>query len=361
MISSASWERLRPLLWPIAMLYWSISWWRNFFYNRGFFIARKVATPIVSIGNLSVGGTGKTPATILVAALLRDYGYRVGVLSRGYGRRSRGTILVHDGKELLVSHIDGGDEPLLIAKRLANIPVVVDEDRYRGAVYLRESANVDVIILDDGFQHRGLDRDCDILLLDATVPAAHYRIFPYGTLREQLGSIKRAHMVIWTKSNLAAPPLRIRRAVKSHNLLELQSDLIAGTELIDLAHGTQYPVTEFTDRSVHAFCGIALPRQFYHTLFNLGIEPTRVTYFADHYAYSDEDLQKLIAQAVKADSVLITTEKDGIKLSRFDIPADTIFALPVRLQFSDPDLILFQERILKCLPIPSESFGHGEA
>jgi tetraacyldisaccharide 4'-kinase len=343
------------------MMYWSISWWRNFFYNRGFFIARKVATPIVSIGNLSVGGTGKTPATILVAALLRDYGYRVGVLSRGYGRRSRGTILVSDGRELLVNHLEGGDEPLLIAKRLAHVPVVVDEDRYRGAVYLREIADIDVIILDDGFQHRGLDRDCDILLLDATVPPTHYHIFPYGTLRERLTSIKRAHMVIWTKANLAEPPLRIRRAVQIHNLLELRSELIAGPELIDLANGDQFPVADFTARSVHAFCGIAMPRQFYHTLFNLGIEPMRVTYFADHYAYSKGDLQKLIVQASEADSVLITTEKDGINLSEFDIPADTIYTLPVELKFSKTDLSLFQEKILKCLPLPSESLGHGEA
>ncbi|MFC1480870.1 tetraacyldisaccharide 4'-kinase [Candidatus Neomarinimicrobiota bacterium] len=361
MISSASWDRLRPFLWPIAMLYWSISWWRNFFYNRGFFIARKVATPIVSIGNLSVGGTGKTPATILIASLLRDYGYRVGVLSRGYGRSSGGTVLVSDGEKTLVGHRKGGDEPLLIAKRLANVAVVVDEDRYRGAVYLREIAAVDVIILDDGFQHRGLDRDCDILLLDSTVPPNHYRIFPYGTLRERLSSIKRAHMIIWTKSNLAEPPLHIRQAVQNQNLLELRSELIAGPELIDLANGAQFPVAHFTSQSVHAFCGIAMPRQFYHTLFNLGIEPMRITYFADHYAYSDKDLQKLIAQAKNADSVLITTEKDGMRLSDLDIPADTIFTLPVQMQFSDSDLRLLQERILKCLPMPSESFGHGEA
>ncbi|UCH10295.1 MAG: tetraacyldisaccharide 4'-kinase, partial [Fidelibacterota bacterium] len=286
MPSQRSWHKLRPLLWPVAMLYWGLAWWRNFFYHIGFFITRRVSVPVVSVGNLSVGGTGKTPATIYLARYLLGLGFKVGIVSRGYGRRTSGTVLVSDARKILVTPVEAGDEPYLMATRLSKVPVVVDEDRYRGATEMISRFKTDILILDDAFQHRSLARDCNIVLLDAGAPPSDYRIFPYGTLREHLGALRRADLVVWTRTNIRSPSPILWRKVNKLGVKHIKSEMTVDAGLVDVSKGGTVSPTQLKGRRLLAFCGIAKPLTFYHALISLGLEPETTRYYPDHHFYS---------------------------------------------------------------------------
>ncbi len=352
MLSQRNWRRLRPFLWPLAMLYWGVSWWRNLFYRIGFFITRRAAVPVVSIGNLSVGGTGKTPATVFVARLLLDLGYHVGILSRGYRRESSGTLLVADGRRVLTTVAKSGDEPLLLARRLPGVPVVVDEDRFRGAAFLLQSCPVDVIVLDDGFQHRGLERDCDLVLLDATAPRSAYRIFPYGSLRESVAGLRRADLVLWTRTELNSLPDALVDKVAEYGLPQITSRMEAQARLYAVGAGPDLAVKELSDRRIAAFCGVARPHTFYHALMELGLEPEEVRYFPDHHRYSATDLGQLAALAPDEGWVLITTEKDAVKLPPDFTALQRVYALRVDMVLDEAQRERLVEVLLAKLPLP---------
>ena len=164
-----NYKPFKVLLTPIAYIYQFIIFSRNRLFDLNLFKIRSLSKPVISIGNLTVGGTAKTPFTIFISKHLKKKGIKVGILSRGYGRRSTGTVVVSDGKKILNSLINSGDEPTLIAKKTSDIPIVVDSNRYRGGNYLISKYNPDIIILDDGFQHRSLKRDLDILLVNLSL------------------------------------------------------------------------------------------------------------------------------------------------------------------------------------------------
>ena len=332
MLSQRNWRRLRPLLWPVAMLYWGVSWWRNLFYRIGFFITRRVEAPVVSIGNLSVGGTGKTPATIYVAGLLMELGYRVGVLSRGYRRESSGTLLVADGKRILASAAQSGDEPSLL-----------------------QSCPVDVIVLDDGFQHRGLERDCDLVLLDATAPKSAYHIFPYGSLRESVAGLRRADLVLWTRTELNSLPDILVERLMEYEIPQITSRMEAPAQLQAVGSGPDLPAKELRDRRIAAFCGVARPHTFYHALMELGLEPEEVRYFPDHHRYSAADLAQLAALAPDDGWVLITTEKDAVKLPPDFTALQRVYALRVNMVLDKAQRERLVEVLLAKLPPPDSA------
>ena len=186
----------RYLLFPLALFYWGAVLWRNLFYTIGFFVTRRLPVPVISVGNLTVGGTGKTPAVIYLAQKLQENGFKPAVLSRGYGRNTTGTVVVSDGSKSLGGYEEGGDEPYLMANRLSGIPVVVDELRYRGGCFIVENFHPDVILLDDAFQHRALARDLDIVLLNSQDSPEAYKMLPYGKLREPPFHLRRADVLI---------------------------------------------------------------------------------------------------------------------------------------------------------------------
>ncbi len=352
MLSQRNWRRLRPLLWPVAMLYWGVSWWRNLFYRVGFFITHQAAVPVVSIGNLSVGGTGKTPATIYVAGLVEDRGYRVGILSRGYRRESSGTLLVAYGKRNLASAAESADDPLLLARRLPGVPVVVDEERFRGAAFMLQSCPVDVIILDDGFQHRGLERECDLVLLDATALKSAYHIFPYGSLRESVAGLRRADLVLWTRTELNSPPDALVDRLVEYDVPQITSRMEAPALLQALGAGPDLMANELRERHIVAFCGVARPHTFYHALMELGLEPEEVRYFPDHHRYSATDLAQLAALAPDEGWVLITTEKDAVKLPPDFTAFQRVYALRVELALDEAQRERLVEVLLAKLPPP---------
>ncbi|MAM14078.1 MAG: tetraacyldisaccharide 4'-kinase, partial [Candidatus Marinimicrobia bacterium] len=206
--------KIKFLFFPITLFYWGVIFWRNIFYNFNFFVSRKIPTKVISVGNITAGGTGKTPAVIYLSQIFKKRNYKVAVLSRGYGRKTAGTQLVTAGKDKVLDWRNFGDEPTLISQKLEDIPIVVDQNRHRGAMYLIEKFNPDIIIMDDAFQHRSIERDLDLVLLNSQAPISDYRLIPHGLLREPIRHLKRADAIILTKFNLGKPEQKLISKVK---------------------------------------------------------------------------------------------------------------------------------------------------
>jgi tetraacyldisaccharide 4'-kinase len=281
---------------------------RNALYERGIARARKLQGPVVSIGNLSVGGSGKTPFVLLLGELLKARGVKFDILSRGYGRRTRGVARVDPGG---LSR-DFGDEPLLLARRLS-VPVIVGEDRYEAGLFAEKSFGPQLHLLDDGFQHRALARDFDIVLV--TPEDARDRLLPAGRLREQVASLSRADAVVLASG--ASP----------------QSFPLNGKLLWRVRRGIS--VTNVPARPV-VFCGIARPQNFLLQLRTAGIEPVAQALFRDHHAYSERDIQDLLKLRQQSEAEgFVTTEKDAINLGGFLDVLQPLAVIPVKMELTD--------------------------
>jgi tetraacyldisaccharide 4'-kinase len=293
---------------PLATIYGAGVSLRNTLYDRGTLKQKKLTGPVVSVGNLSVGGAGKTPFVLLLGELLLARGVKFDVLSRGYGRQSRGVALVDPGG----SSRDFGDEPLLIVRRLG-VPVIVGEERYQAGVVAESKFGPEMHLLDDGFQHRAIARDFDIVLV--TPEDARDRLLPAGRLREPLASLRRADAVVLTNGALAeAFPVketllwRVRRGVVPKNV-------------------PSRPVV---------FCGIARPKNFVLQLRAANIEPAAEAFYGDHHAYNERDILDLMALREKsAADGFVTTEKDAINLGALLSSLDPLSVVPVKMELVD--------------------------
>jgi len=273
---------------------------------------RRLQGGVVSVGNLSAGGTGKTPFVLLLGELLKNRGIRFDVLSRGYGRTSRGVRLV-DPAGLPQEF---GDEPLLIARKL-QVPVIVGEDRYEAGRFAESKFGPQLHLLDDGFQHRGLARDFDIVLV--TPQDASDQLLPAGRLREPLGSLRRADAVVLTSGASAG------------------SFPTEGTIVWRVRRGIVPPVApkSMPARPV-VFCGIARPRNFVLQLRAANIEPAAEAFYRDHHAYGEKDIRELLALKQRSEAGgFITTEKDAVNLGAYLAALDPLAVVPVKMELSD--------------------------
>jgi len=280
---------------PLSLLYGAVTGARNLVYDTGWFTARLEA-PVVSVGNISVGGTGKTPFIIYLGEQLKQRGISFDVLSRGYGRASKGVRIVDPEG----SPRDFGDEPLLVAQRLA-VPVIVGENRYHAGLRAEQRFGAQLHLLDDGFQHRQLHRDLDIVLLgDGDLGD---RLLPVGRLREPAGALERADVVV-TQSPEGLSPEKIRaHETCAPTLFKMDRRMIVDTEVA---------------KSQIAFCGIARPHGFFAGLRAAGVNVVGERAFRDHHAYSDTDIKEL--QEMRGSSGaegFVTTEKDQINLGGY--------------------------------------------
>jgi tetraacyldisaccharide 4'-kinase len=320
------------LLSPLAWLYSLAIRLRNRYYDRSGNSA-DAGLPVLSVGNLTVGGTGKTPVVAWLAERLLAQGIRPAVVSRGYGGSAgRGPLLVSAGDGPLCGSAACGDEPYSLAARLRGVVVVVGSDRLAGARAAAKQG-VEVVILDDGFQHRRLARDLDILLLDSTDPFAAGRLLPAGGLREPISGIGRAGIIIATRDRGEQMPAEIERAAERFNpaapLLRSRT----------LAKGFVNREGANVDRPARAvlFCGIGNPGQFLRDVESLAIEVTAFRAFPDHHRYSARDLDEL-RQLAGDDAVLLTTEKD---LARLDAAGDIpVMALRIEAEIDDEQILL---------------------
>ncbi len=325
-------KKFRLMLWPLGFFYRLLIFWRNLYYAVGFFVSRTLPCKVISVGNLVVGGTGKTPFVIYLANLLQAQGRSVAVLSRGYKRLSSGTIIVTDGNEVLSSLKDSGDEPYMLAHKLIGVPVVVDENRYRGGQVLCNEFDPDVIILDDAFQHRRIVRDVDIVLINSN--HHNLKLLPYGLLREPLKNVKRADVVIFTKANLTPPHETFVEKVGNKCSILLLSELVPKKVLIQ-QDGLARPLSEIKGPVV-AVSGVGDPDSFEVILEEAGLDYVHHFRQDDHGDYSATDLTVIreVFSAAEA-AAIITTEKDISKLgSLSDLP---LLALPVSVVLSETD------------------------
>jgi tetraacyldisaccharide 4'-kinase len=281
---------------------------RNGLYDRGVLQSRRLTGPVVSVGNLSVGGSGKTPFVLLLGELLQARGVKFDILSRGYGRKTQGVMLVDPAG---TSH-DFGDEPLLTARRLG-VPVIVGEDRHEAGLFAEKHFGAQLHLLDDGFQHRSLARDFDIVLV--TPEDTRDGLLPGGRLREPPRSLARADAVVLTSGACGDSfPLdgklvwRARRGI-------LPKDV------------PPRPV---------AFCGIARPKNFLAQLRTAGIEPVAEAFYRDHHAYTERDIQELLKLRQQSEAGgFVTTEKDAINLHGYLAALEPLAVVPVKMELLD--------------------------
>ena len=284
-------------------LYGAATALRNTLFDRGVLSSQRLERPVVSVGNLSVGGSGKTPFVIALGELLKARGIRFDVLSRGYGRKSRGVLVVEtDGNAA-----DFGDEPLLIARRLG-VPVIVGESRYDAGRVAEQEFQPQLHILDDGFQHRSLVRDFDIVLM--TEHDFDDRLLPSGRLREPLSSLRRADAIVLPRDfsvhGLSAQNSAIKTfALRGKLIWQMNREIVMPAALVA-------PIV---------FCGIARPQQFFAQVRAAGITPAAEIEFRDHHAYDRSDIERLLAMRGKLGAGgFLTTEKDAVNLG--SLPAD---------------------------------------
>ena len=326
---------LRIFLFPLALFYWGVIYWRNIFYNLGIFVSYSLPCKVVSIGNITTGGTGKTPAVIYFAKLFKKYGCRVAVLSRGHGRTSKGTIDLNTKNLKTKNWKSFGEEPVLIANKLIDIPVVVDNNRYRGGQYLLNKYKPQIIILDDGFQHRSLNRNLDITLINANQSNNDYKLLPYGLLREPWQHLKRSDIVIITKMNIKTPSTYITKKLKSLKMKNYYSKSEPSNKILDI-NGINKSLVNMKNLKALAISGIGDPLSFELMLKIQNVDFVDHMIFDDHHEYKEDDF-KLIENRIKSlkPDFLITTEKDLIKFKSADTSIiNMIYALPIQFSLS---------------------------
>jgi tetraacyldisaccharide 4'-kinase len=298
---------------PLAALYGAAVRARNELYDRETLTLSHLQGPVVSIGNLTVGGSGKTPFLILLGELLKEHGILIDVLSRGYRRLTTGVRLV----DPLGSPREYGDEPLLIARKL-EVPVIVGEDRYAAGRLGEERFGPRLHLLDDGFQHRRLAREFDIVL--PTSADARDSLLPIGRLREPLSALKRADAVVLT-NDMPADGLRLGR----QQVWRVTRDIVAPQ----------------TNEPCLAFCGIARPENFITQLRAAGITLAGTRSFRDHHRYSEDDIRQLLRlRKEHGAAAFVTTEKDAINLGGHLEALQPIHVVPVRIRLHNTPAVL---------------------
>lgn len=310
---------------PLSALYGAVVATRNALYDHGIPTTDRLEGPVVSIGNLSVGGSGKTPFLILLGELLQQRGIAFDVLSRGYRRKTTGVAIVQPNG----TAAEFGDEPLLIARRLG-VKVIVGKNRYPAGELAEELSGPQLHLLDDGFQHRKLSRDFDIVLVSSG--DAKDSLLPIGRLREPLASLARAHAVVLTNDD-SLP----HNVVDHRNKGAYASN--QGTPQIWRVRRDIVPPT--TSEPCFAFCGIARPDSFLAQLRAAGVTLAGTRSFRDHQRYSAADVQEMLKSRQQSGaSLFVTTEKDAINLGDHLLALHPLQVVPVRMRLEDADAAL---------------------
>ncbi|MGI9035184.1 MAG: tetraacyldisaccharide 4'-kinase [Pyrinomonadaceae bacterium] len=326
------------ILMPFSQLYGAAIRARLKLYEKGFFKSRDLGAPTVSVGNITVGGTGKTPLVARIAEILAERGAKVCILTRGYRRENeRDRILVSDGEKILADVEKAGDEPLELAEKLLGKTVLIaDANRARAGRWARAKFGITTFILDDAFQHLKVRRDLDIVCIDATNPFGNGKLLPQGILREPLKNLKRADAVVITRANLAANVSDLKTRIFD---LNPNGKIFVSKNKLNPESGI------WNLKSIAAFCALGNPENFFAQLRQEGFDLVFTKTFPDHHFYAQKDIDALEREArAKGAQCFITTAKDAVKLKNlnFKIP---FLAAKSELFFDDETA--FREMILK--------------
>jgi tetraacyldisaccharide 4'-kinase len=336
----------------VAGLYGLVTRLRLWGYRQGWFSITRLPCWVVSVGNLTVGGTGKTPVVILLAQRLMAKGQRVAILSRGYKRMStRPHLLVSNGSRLLAGPSEAGDEPFLIAQRCPNAIVAVGADRVALGRWVLKHHPVDCIVLDDGFQHRALHRDVDLVLLDATDGAGLDALLPAGRLREPLSGVDRASAIIITRAEVRqdVDAIRSRLRAVACTPSAVMEVVFRPASLAAVVSRDQQPVGWGLRKKAWLVSGIGNSRSFRRSAESIGIEIMGESAFEDHHRYTHHEIEQIrsIVQVTGSEFVL-TTEKDGGKLIPFLTPSDPWWMLQL-----GTEVVYGEEQLHKLIDVPS--------
>ena len=329
---------LRYLLIPLIPLYLLV-----FSLKRMFTKQERFRIPVICIGNITTGGTGKTPMVIYVAQLLQESGFKPGIVSRGYGGcESRRGAFVTDGTEIFLNPEEAGDEPYLIAMRLRNVPVVIGRDRVMAIESLTGEFSVDVIVMDDGFQNDSVYKDVSVLLVDATNPFGNNLILPAGDMREPRGFLKRGDLIVMSRSDIVSSDQarlledRIRRLCSNKRIFRsrhLKSELYRFNDT-----ASPVPANLIVGRRVLLITGIANPLSFLYLIERYNPQLVDMLSLPDHYTYSDRDIVDFIEESKNYDYVVVT-EKDFVKLNRYRVN-DKFYVLRISVVIDSEDVFL---------------------
>jgi len=341
---------LRIVLRLLSFIYLAIVQLRLYLYRKRILKERQLGCLVISIGNLTVGGTGKTPVVEKFARALQSEGRRVAILSRGYksiDRRKKKTWweralgqgpettprVVSDGKRVLLDSGTSGDEPYMLASNLRGVAVVVDKDRVKGGLHALKELGVDTLLLDDGLQYLHLKHRLDIVLVDRQAPFGNEHLLPRGTLREPPRNLRRASYIFITKCNGESNTELIQR-IRQHNRT---------AEIIECTHKPLYlkhvyreerlPLDFLKGLYIGSLCGIAAPESFEEGLRKLGAKIELSRHFADHHRYAQKELTSFLQRCVRRDvSAVVTTEKDAVRLPVLDNLEVPIYFLRVEIE-----------------------------
>ena len=310
---------------------------RTWLYDHGWLKSRRLPCPVVSVGNLTVGGTGKTPVTMWVAQRLLERGRKVGILSRGYRRKSRKEfVLVSNGRSILAGHREAGDEPYFMARRCPGVIVAVGADRYQLGRWVLRQMPIDCFVLDDGFQHLGLHRDVNLLLIDGSDVNGMEDLLPMGRLREPLDAAQRASEIIITRVEREARASRVVEPIET--VLGTAIHPITTRFTVQGLHGisasARPSLAEIQGKKVLIFSGIGNPQQFRRTVDALNVRVVSELVFQDHDPYAPSTVEKIYRHVERFQpDLVLTTEKDLVKCqSNWSIPTP-VFAVRLTLEF----------------------------
>ncbi|MBI5555855.1 MAG: tetraacyldisaccharide 4'-kinase [Elusimicrobia bacterium] len=329
-LSLATGEKEAPvvvavMLAALSWLYVSIIKIKQYIYEK---LKKKkhLFAAVISVGNITVGGTGKTPFVIMLAKYLKNRKKKVAILSRGYKRKKsigrgegieKGISVVSTGKEVLLTPEEAGDEPYLMAKYLTNVPIMVGSDRVKSGQYAIDSFSSEVLILDDGFSYYPLYRNIDVVLVDATCPFGNHHCLPRGIMREPMSGLKRADVIVLTKTNLVSPEeadLIINNIKKYNSYAAILKGVHKPLDLINLATGETLAVSFLRHKEIAALSSIAAPESFEKTLAEIGAKVVKTIRYPDHHYYTKDDFIQILEQAEY--NFIVTTEKDTTRFKK---------------------------------------------
>jgi tetraacyldisaccharide 4'-kinase len=343
---------LRIILFPFVAVYFFVVRTRNWLFDKNVFSNKRVEAKVISVGNITVGGSGKTPLVIFLADLLKKQNKKVGVLSRGYGRKTTGYKLVSDGEKIFASVDEAGDE-IFYTVNECKTPAAVSENRYEGAGRLIKETGINVVLLDDGFQHRWIHRDIDILIFEQKFlnenEFLNHVLLPTGNLREPFDTVKRADIVIINRkfSSKIEIPDKLKNYFEDKEVFTAYYKTIG---FVDMKRKTEYGIEEFHEQKSLVVAGIAKPFSFLNILNQAKLDTQNKIIFTDHKDYSIKDIQKIRKEFYSTNSYsVVTTQKDAVKLMEYSKELDDIdiFYLKIELKLDEEER--FKEFILNNL------------
>ncbi len=326
----------RGILWPFSWLYGWVGRIRLLLYRRGWLKQERLTARVVSVGNVTVGGTGKTPLIVYLAGKLKERNRKVAILTRGYKRENREMVELTADNRATLDWQDVGDEPYLLAGRLSDVPVMVGKNRAVSGKRAIERYGSEILLLDDGFQHLKVFRDLDIVVIDSADPFGNGRLLPAGILREPMNSLRRADVFVLTKTDQTSDTDELIRILKAHNpRAPVVESVHRVSGMVELLEGSPVSPRDVEGKDVLLFSGIGNPRSFEKTVEQLNVNILGHRIFPDHFAYRRQDAESLILQAQSLGAgIIVTTEKDSVRIPLIKRPGISFYVLKIDLEIT---------------------------